>query len=152
MKKDPLKSYTNLLDKLVKYITDGDKLTNFFKERKKTIFYFLLLLVIFVTSVSVWQRGECLNCEPLTQEEVIFYKQNPTELTKLADTKIFGTYTSVKEYLIDLILPVSVNVLGFLFIFSIFYILYRITRHLLKKYKVNPNMSINLDKFFRKDD
>ena len=152
MTKDPLKSYTNLLDKIVKYVMDGDKLISFFKERKKTIFYFFLLLVILGTSVSVWQRGECLNCTPLTEEEVVFYKENPTELTKLADTKVFGTYTSVKQYLIDLIFPVTINVLGFLFIFSIFYILYTITRHFLKKYKVNPNMSINLDKFFKKDD
>lgn len=56
MTKDPLKSYTNLLDKIVKYVMDGDKLISFFKERKKTIFYFFLLLVILGTSVSVRLR------------------------------------------------------------------------------------------------
>ena len=62
MEKDPLNSYTSLLDRLVKFITDGNKMKTFVKEKKRTIFYFTLLLIVVGTSISVWQRGECINC------------------------------------------------------------------------------------------
>tara|TARA_Y100001938_G_scaffold150782_1_gene243416 strand:+ start:2172 stop:2630 length:459 start_codon:yes stop_codon:yes gene_type:complete len=152
MKKDPLNSYTSLLDRLVKFITDGNKMKTFLKEKKKTIFYFTLLLIVVGTSISVWQRGECINCERLTKEQSIFYKQNPTELNKLVESKVFVPHTHIKDYLIDLILPITFNVLAFLIVFSIFYIIYSVIRQILLKFKVDPNKSINLDKLFNKND
>jgi len=152
MEKDPLNSYTSLLDRLVKFITDGNKMKTFLKEKKRTIFYFTLLLIVVGTSISVWQRGECINCERLTKEQSIFYKQNPTELNKLIESKVFVPHTNIKDYLIDLILPITFNVLAFLIVFSIFYIIYSVIRQVLLKFKVDPNKSINLDKLFNKND
>ena len=152
MEKDPLNSYTSLLDRLVKFITDGNKMKTFVKEKKRTIFYFTLLLIVVGTSISVWQRGECINCERLTKEQSIFYKENPTELNKLIESKVFVPHTNIKDYLIDLILPITFNVLSFLIVFSVFYIIYSVIRQVLLKFKVNPNKSINLDKLFNKND
>jgi len=152
MEKDPLNSYTSLLDRLVKFITDGNKMKTFLKKKKRTIFYFTLLLIVVGTSISVWQRGECINCERLTKEQSIFYKQNPTELNKLIESKVFVPHTNIKDYLIDLILPITFNVLAFLIVFSIFYIIYSVIRQVLLKFKVDPNKSINLDKLFNKND
>lgn len=152
MEKDPLNSYTSLLDRLVKFITDGNKMKTFVKEKKRTIFYFTLLLIVVGTSISVWQRGECINCERLTKEQSIFYKQNPTELNKLIESKVFVPHTNIKDYLIDLILPITFNILAFLIVFSVFYIIYSVIRQVLLKFKVDPNKSINLDKLFNKND
>jgi hypothetical protein len=152
MEKDPLNSYTSLLDRLVKFITDGNKMKTFVKEKKRTIFYFTLLLIVVGTSISVWQRGECINCERLTKEQSIFYKQNPTELNKLIESKVFVPHTNIKDYLIDLILPMTFNILAFLIVFSVFYIIYSVIRQVLLKFKVDPNKSINLDKLFNKND
>ena len=152
MKKDPLKSYTSFLDRIVKFITDGDKLKTFIIEKKRKLFYISLLLIILSTSFGVWRRGECLNCKPLTQEEAIFYKQNPAEIAKLAESKLFGPYTSLEKYFTDLILPISINLVGYILVISILYIVFTVIKRVLLRYKVNSNTTINLDKLFKKDD
>tara|TARA_R110002051_G_scaffold323165_2_gene415925 strand:+ start:266 stop:724 length:459 start_codon:yes stop_codon:yes gene_type:complete len=152
MKKNPLNFYKNFLDKLVNILTDGPKLMFFIKEKKTTLLGIFLGILIIGTSLTVLHRGECLNCAPLTVEEATYYKQNPQELVKLSSSKIFGPYTTLKTYLRDLIFPLTLNLIGFLFVFSTFYIFYHTIRLLLLRFKINPNTSINLDKFFKKND
>ena len=152
MKKNPLTFYKNFLDKLVNFITNGPKLTSFIKEKKKIVLCMILGMVIIGTSLNVWYRGECLNCAPLTVEETTYYKQNPQELVKLSDSKIFGSYTNIRTYLRDLIFPLAFNLFGLLFFFSFLYIFYHTIRLLLLRFKVDPTTSINLDRFFKKDD
>ena len=152
MESNPITSYTGFLDRIVKLISDKDKIKSFFTSNKRRIVYLILGMIIVWTSLNVWNRGECLNCTPLTPTEVSYYKENPKELIKLKDTKVFAPHTSWGAYLRDLVLPLTFNLIGFVLTFSVCYIVYHTIRLLLVRFKVNPNTSINLDKFLKKND
>ena len=69
------------------------KYNNFIKENKHRIFMWGIMLFLVITGVSTYVVGECVDCRPLTQEEVDMLFDRDSDNTKLTQ------YLETREYI-----------------------------------------------------
>ena len=130
--------YIKLLDKIVEKFNNKDKILGFLKTNKWKILIFLFLVKGLQTMYTVYDRGQCLNCnQVVTKEKIESLNGDREKLIEFSKQElVFVPYTDIKVYLLDTIIPL-IFTLGTMFIaFSIIYVLYRISMKLLKSLRV----------------
>ena len=135
--------YIKFLDKIVEKFNNKDKILGFLKSNKWKILIFFFLFKTIETMYSVYDRGHCINCEIVTKEKIESLEGDAEKLIEFTNQElVFVPYVNIKTYLIDLIIPLILN-LGTMFIgLSIIYILYMISIKLLKSLRVRVNEKI----------
>jgi hypothetical protein len=81
----------------------------------------------------IWDRGQCINCLPLTEEQKELYGNELNYLVKTYENKIFVPYESIQEYFKDLIFPLIFSTIILFILLSFWYIIYKIIQILIKK-------------------
>ena len=116
---------------------------NFFKENKHIIFKWSIMLFLVITGVNTYIVGECVNCTPLSQEEVdiIFEKDSDnTKLTQYLESReyqpISNKTTFIKIWMINFVPGVlTISLVYFVYLF-VGMLLRKITIKYYNKFKI----------------
>ena len=135
--------YIKFLDKIVEKFNNKDKIVGFLKSNKWKILIFFFLFKTIETMYVVYDRGHCVNCEMVSEEKIESLEGDIEKLMEFTNQElVFVPYSDTKTYLVDLIIPLILN-LGTMFVgLSIIYVLYMISVKLLKSLRVRVNEKI----------
>lgn len=140
-----------MLDKYIKWLNEistkfnnREKITNFFKTYKWKIVIFIFLFQAIQIMYTFYNRGHCINCNMLTKEKVVEMGGDVKKLKELTDTFIYVPYTDIKTYLGDIILPILFQWAIMFFVFSVLYIITKISWALVKGLRKNLTRNLQI--------
>jgi len=122
-----VKRYLKFLDDIAEKVTKKGVISNFIKKYKWRLIIFIFLIKTVEVMYTIYQRGYCLNCDTPTEKELNELGTSIDKWQEYNQQFTFVTYPSLKTYLIDLIIPLSITWISLIIMVSLFYLIYKIT-------------------------
>jgi len=138
------KKYIKFLDGIVEKFDTTEKIMSFLKTYKWKIIISFLFIQALGTMYSVYDTGHCINCDKLTKQQIEQFDGDVQKFIEYSDQQlIYVPYTDIKTYLMNLWLPLILNLIVVFITISVTYVAYRISTMVLRNLGNMLNKKIN---------
>jgi len=93
-----IETYINFLNKIGKWLSDIESRKKWILNHQILTFFMCLIVILTCCGVGMWQRGQCINCEPLTLSQLQEASKDLEKFAQSVDNKIFIPYDSWNSY------------------------------------------------------
>jgi hypothetical protein len=143
--------YMDWLDNLAIYVDSPAKIRNLISRNKMKVILWIYIISTVLTMITIYNGGECLNCEMLSKEEGLKILTNEDLANQYVSENIYVPFTSFKSYGQYLIFPLLTTWIFNLIFISVIILIFKVVKKIIKKLGITEDPRIKIPKINRNE-